>query len=296
MIELELVVAETDLNKELKAFLERTCPRSELLPDAWRRADPQSGWMVVRGSNRLEGACSFILLEEMGRIDLICTSQTPSRAALLDSALKRTRTAGKRRLVVAGVDSRWLDMRRFLEQRGLRPVNDYIKMEYTGAPLPRVQLPPGYKSRTYRPGDEAGWARCINRAYETERDKANWTAQKVMKSFVGSPSFMPDGCFFVTKDEEIVGACMAWREPSEGPRRGRLHWLGVDPDHRGKGIGKFLAVRVVEYLLSHGLDSIYLVTSYTYTKAIPLYKSIGFVETPRILDYYFDLDSPTSSR
>jgi len=38
------------------------------------------------------------------------------------------------------------------------------------------------------------------------------------------------------------------------------------------------------------------VTSYTYTKAIPLYKSIGFVETPRILDYYFDLDSPTSSR
>ena len=83
---------------------------------------------------------------------------------------------------------------------------------------------------------------------------------------------------------------MAWREVSKGSKWGRLHWLGVDPEHRRRGIARFLAVKVVQHLLSKGLDRIYLVTSYTYSKAIPLYKSIGFVETPRILDCYMELE------
>ena len=292
MTDPEFYVEEARLDQALTAFLEKNCPRSDLLPPAREKADPLSTWLVAKQGDRLAGACSFLLLEEMGRVDVICAEpeELPKVfEALFAEALKRTKEAERRRFIVAGVDSRMEVIRVFLEKRGFRTVNDYIRMEYKGADLPEVELPKGYGFRTYRPGDEEEWARCINRAYETERDKARWTPEKVRTSFVKSPSFMRDGCFFVTHGSRIVGACMAWKATSKGSPWGRLHWLGVDPEHRRRGIARFLAVKVVRHLLSNGLDRIYLVTSYTYSKAIPLYKSLGFVEVPRVLDYYIDL-------
>jgi ribosomal protein S18 acetylase RimI-like enzyme len=100
---------------------------------------------------------------------------------------------------------------------------------------------------------------------------------------------MPDGCFFVTWDDAIVGCFMAWREVDAGPRRGRLHWLAVDPEHRRRGIAKYLTVAVLRHLKEKGLDSIFLDTGYNLPVAMAMYDKMGFVVTPRLFDFVRDL-------
>ena len=93
-----------------------------------------------------------------------------------------------------------------------------------------------------------------------------------------------------------MGCFMAWREVNEGPRRGRLHWLAVDPDHRRRGIAKFLTVRVIRHLQANGLTSIFLDTGHNLPVAMHMYRKLGFVETPRLFDYVRDLDQSQSGR
>jgi len=270
-------------------FLEENCEFTGLLPAVQERIKRDASWVVASAAGELLGVAQLSLDGDAARVAELCVARDKRRigvgSAILERCIKEARDAGKQKVVVTGVDSRNLGARRFLEHLGFRIVNDYVRMEWIPRALPEVEVPPGYEIRTYREGDEEQWANCINRAYSTQRDKTNWTAQSVREKFVSSPSFIPDGCFFAVRQGRIVGAFMAWREIDAGPQRGRLHWLGVDPDHRNLGLAKALTVRVLRYLLEHGMTSIFLDTSYAYPVAMKMYSKLGFVETPRLFDY-----------
>ena len=59
----------------------------------------------------------------------------------------------------------------------------------------------------------------------------------------------------------------------------------VDPDYRGMGISKAILIRLED--LARGADKCELVleTGYNYDAAIALYKSMGYVKCPPVLDY-----------
>jgi mycothiol synthase len=198
--------------------------------------------------------------------------------------------------MMTGVDIRDSAAKAFVEGMGLRMNRDGVRMEWAPRPLPEVSLSPGYRLRTYKAGDEEEWANLINRSYATTPNGTDYTAEKVLENWVNTPCFMPDGSFFVTHRGSMVGCFMAWREVNEGPRRGRLHWLAVDPDHRRRGIAKFLTVRVISHLQAKGLTSIFLDTGHNLPVAMHMYRKMGFVETPRLFDYVRDLDQSQSGR
>ena len=59
-------------------------------------------------------------------------------------------------------------------------------------------------------------------------------------------------------------------------RRGHIHMLGVDPGHRGKGIGKQVLLAGIAYLQSKGIRLVELTVDEENKTACALYKSLGF--------------------
>ncbi len=296
---MQITIERTPFGRAIRQFVQQNGQKSDLLPALQERLDPRSIWMAARLGKSIVGIAGLSMDQEMVRVTDLCVAPLWRRkgigTSLLGRCVQEARIAARSRVVVSGIDSRNMEGRRFLESRGFTILNDYVRMEWVPQTLPDVSLPNGYEVRTFREGDEQAWAECINRAYSTQRDKTNWTSQSVREKFVNTPSFMPDGTFFVLREGRMVGTFIAWREVEAGARRGRLHWLGVDPDHRNKGIATFLTVTVIRYLLSRGLDSVFLDTSYSLPVAMGIYRKLGFLETPRLFDYFKDLAQTPSS-
>src|SRR5262249_8452375 len=83
-------------------------------------------------------------------------------------------------------------------------------------------------------------------------------------------SLQPDGCFVAELDGEPVGTvttCMF----------GPVAWIGmmlVEPDKRGRGLGRAVMVRALEFLESKNVRSVRLDAT---PMGEPLYRSLGFV-------------------
>jgi len=56
-----------------------------------------------------------------------------------------------------------------------------------------------------------------------------------------------------------------------------MGWVAVDPEHRGKGLGKFVTAAATQALLEHGAQYIYLLTDDWRVPAIKGYLKVGYV-------------------
>ncbi|MFW6196352.1 MAG: GNAT family N-acetyltransferase [Thermoplasmatota archaeon] len=85
----------------------------------------------------------------------------------------------------------------------------------------------------------------------------------------------PEGSILMAKDDETVG-CVALRKINEDTCE--MKRLYVKPDYRGKGLGKKLALTIIDMAREKGYDKMKLDTLTTLKKANELYHSIGFEE------------------
>lgn len=89
----------------------------------------------------------------------------------------------------------------------------------------------------------------------------------------------PGGFFIAMGGGEIVGfiAChTGWEDFQEG-RVCEIHEFAVKKEFQGKGIGKALLEKAIEYALSKNLKKITLWVGEKNEKAINMYKKAGFV-------------------
>jgi GNAT superfamily N-acetyltransferase len=139
-----------------------------------------------------------------------------------------------------------------------------------------VPVPAGYRIRTFRPGDEAVWARVENAVGEF-RDEA-----RALEQFAGEfgphVDEMRERCLFLeTAEGEVVGTTTAWRNPDfQGQSWGRIHWVAVVPAHQGKGLGRLLVTEAL-LLTRKWHTRIYLTTQTSSWVAVHLYLTLGFV-------------------
>lgn len=289
----EIRITEEKVDEQILAFAESHGMQTDLKPSPDAGVPADATWLVARSGEQLSGVAAISDAEDATRIPVFCVHGRHRKKGIGTRLLGRieevAKRNGSRRLMMTGVDLRNADAAGFLENAGFRLERDGVRMEWKPRPLPEVEIPDGYELRSYRPGDEAQWADLINEAYDTTPNRTDYTAEKVLEKWVNTPYFMADGAYLVTHGNRIVGCFMAWRESSEGPQRGRLHWLAVHPDHRRKGIAKFLTVTVIRHLQAKGLSSIFLDTGYNLKVAMRMYRDLGFVETPRLFDYVRDL-------
>lgn len=139
--------------------------------------------------------------------------------------------------------------------------------------LPSLQCPDGYHIRTYQNGDEAHWAKIMDRAFVDQ----GRTAQDTYANVVNQPNFDPDGfCFVVHKDIPIGTAC-AWNRHIRGKPIGYIDMLAVLPEHTGHKLGKWLTLSVLLYFKAKDIERVILDTDDFRLPAIKNYLNLGFV-------------------
>lgn len=138
--------------------------------------------------------------------------------------------------------------------------------------LPEITLPEGYILTTFRPGDEERWVALMREVFP----ESDWTLEKFQEEFGSKVQFDPEGLFFIVKDGEYVASALGWRDTPEEKVVGRVHWVGVRSDQRGKGLGKAVVLAVLHYLKRKGFKKAILDTQTYRPIAINLYKSLGF--------------------
>jgi GNAT superfamily N-acetyltransferase len=87
----------------------------------------------------------------------------------------------------------------------------------------------------------------------------------------------PEGCLLLAVDAEGNAGCVALRPLGNGACE--MKRLFVRPGHQGQGIGRQLALAIIDEARKIGYTRMKLDTISTMTETIGLYRSIGFVET-----------------
>jgi len=126
-------------------------------------------------------------------------------------------------------------------------------------------------------GDEDKLTRIQNRAFagtwgynlNTMEEIIYWT------NLSGSS---PEDVILMRDGDKVVGYC--WTGIAHGAgsdeRTGRVFMLGVDPDYRGRGVGKRVLLAGLSYLKSRGFQVVELTVDSRNKIACSLYRSVGF--------------------
>lgn len=142
-------------------------------------------------------------------------------------------------------------------------------------PIPQAPVPAGYTLRTLRPGEEAEWVRMRNEAFRQD-GKPDWDMAAFVKAFMSRAVFEYERVFVVVHDGRLVGTSTAWELDEGGGPVGWVHMFGVEPAHRGKGLGAALMARVLRELRARGYALAGLTTSPERQAAVRVYERMGF--------------------
>jgi len=153
-----------------------------------------------------------------------------------------------------------------------------------GTPIPEFLLPEGFKFVFYKEGDEKCWARIETSVGEFDNEFA---ALLRFKEDFDVPEELPRRCLFIENPNgEKVATATAWWADVFGERRAWLHWVSVDPQHQGLGLGKAISSRVTQLLCEIEGDVDFFLSTQTWSHvAIGIYEKCGWQPTDEPLLY-----------
>jgi len=135
-------------------------------------------------------------------------------------------------------------------------------------------LPNGYSVVTYKPGYEKAWAEL---EYSVgDFDSAGEAEEYFVSTYLKDTDKTDNILFLKDAEDKIIGSCIAWQDDRNGALVSSLHWLIVDEDHQGMGLGKALCFAVMNIYAGKGAFPVYIHTQPWSWKAILLYVSLGF--------------------
>jgi len=141
--------------------------------------------------------------------------------------------------------------------------------------LPRWLLPEGFCLRAFRTGDRRTWMDL------QRRSEPNITiTDRHFDHDLGTnlPAMTRRCLFLVSPDGEDIGTITAWYLRSfHGQRWGRIHWVAIVPECRGRGLAKGMMTAAMNRLRELGHRRAMLVTHTVRTVAIRTYLNFGFI-------------------
>lgn len=141
---------------------------------------------------------------------------------------------------------------------------------------PKYELKIGFSFVTYTTEMEYDWCRIQVKAGMT----ATWHEAKAVfeQKFIPYPELLSKYCVFIMNPENYaVAVAMLWPGKHFGKEHWRLHWVAVDPDYQGLGLGKALITRLLDIFDTEVHGEWLYVTSQSWNYcAINIYYHFGF--------------------
>ena len=101
-----------------------------------------------------------------------------------------------------------------------------------------------------------------------------WTPEKAICDLLAEPSVKT--VFVIENDGKIVATASARLIPDEFPGSGYVHWVGGDPEHRGKRLGYLASLATLHEFARLGCQDTVLHTDDFRIPAIKVYLALGF--------------------
>lgn len=103
--------------------------------------------------------------------------------------------------------------------------------------LQQIKLPDSYTIVPYKKGFEADWARleCAVGDFLSVEEATQYFIEKYPNR--GNDD---DILFLLNDERQAIGSCIAWADKRQGNSVNSLHWLVVDEQYQGNGLGRVL--------------------------------------------------------
>jgi mycothiol synthase len=164
---------------------------------------------------------------------------------------------------------------------GLKAVRELWQMRRTLRGLPPAVVPAGVAVRTYRgPPDDAELLRVNNAAFWWHPEQGGLTPDDIAERRA-EPWFDAGGLFLAFDERTHKLVAFHWTKLHlDHPGLGEVYVLGVDPDERGRGLGRALTLvglhHLAERLSGDPQPEVMLYTEADNTAAARTYQRLGF--------------------
>jgi hypothetical protein len=93
-----------------------------------------------------------------------------------------------------------------------------------------------------------------------------------------------DTAFVAEEDDEVCGFLAGFLSQSQ-PDEAYIHFVGVSPDHRGRGVGRLLYERFFAAALARSRSIVRCVTAPINERSVAFHRALGF-EVDRVAEGY----------
>jgi mycothiol synthase len=219
----------------------------------------------------------------IGRVVLDCWIHPGHRrrglaTKLLGNATSRARLLGAKAVHVDIRDDNVVATK-VLRRLGFSFIRRFLELELDIADVGELDMAQAVLgSRYLQPGEEYKLTQLQNRAFAGSWGYNPNTVEEITFRISSSTCSLQD-IILTYEGYRTIGCCWTGIICEEGVpsvKKGRIHMLGVDPDYRGKGIGRELMMAGLARLRNRGLNVAELTVDSQNKVACALYKSIGF--------------------
>ncbi|GAA1863389.1 mycothiol synthase [Brevibacterium marinum] len=137
--------------------------------------------------------------------------------------------------------------------------------------LPEVSAPDGVTIRSFAPGDEEGWRRVNNAAFDWHPEQGSQTPEDFAE-ITEAPDFDPDTVILAIRDDRVIG----FHQTKLTDTDGEVYVVGVDPAVHAKGVGRALTIEGMRRMVAAGASAIELYVESDNAPALGLYERLGF--------------------
>jgi GNAT superfamily N-acetyltransferase len=127
--------------------------------------------------------------------------------------------------------------------------------------------------RPYQPTDQTGFAQLV----ATVLVEYGLSLDPILEADLEHPDTSYQGVWVAVHDDRIIGS-VAIRLLDDA-KAAELKRMYLQPEHRGRGLGRALLSHAIDWAKDRGCHSIVLDTSIGMTAAQRLYESVGFART-----------------
>lgn len=269
------------------------CVSGQFIAEQLRRPNYCSGrdLFIAEVGNDIVGYVDIETEMAIGRVVLDCRVHREYRRRGLATELFNRVVSRIKELRVKVVHVNVMEDNRvagnILAELGFGVVRQFLELRLDIGRVDGLDVTPAIEWHCLQPGQEGELAKLQNRAFAGAWGY-NCNTVETITFRINLSTWSRQDIVLAYDEDRAIGCCWTGISCEEGmpsSRKGRIHMLGVDPNHREKGIGKDLMMVGLARLRNRGLKVAELTVDSENKVACALYRDLGFEVQARTLWY-----------